>query len=103
MTDSSLRFFIVGVMLRRTERRLLKVLDELENLSAQHRIVEAELSAHSHINDDAQRDAAMGIDRLEATATRNVVLRFMRLLNDIEARQTRLLEVKSKLTAQLKS
>jgi hypothetical protein len=79
------------------------VLDELETLSDQHRIVEAELAAHSHINDDAQRDAAMGIDRLEATATRNEVFRFMRLLSDIEGRRKRLLEVKAKLTSQLKS
>ncbi|MGH8924423.1 MAG: hypothetical protein ACRDWA_07295 [Acidimicrobiia bacterium] len=90
-------------MLRRTERRLLKVLDELENLAEQHRIVEAELTAHTHINDDAQRDAALGIDRLEATATRNEVMRFMRLLAAIEARQKRLLEVRAKLTSQLKT
>lgn len=90
-------------MLRRNERRLLKVLDELETLAEQHRIVEAELGAHTHINDDAQRDAAMGIDRLEATATRNEVMRFMRLLADIDSRQKRLLEVKAKLTSQLKS
>ena len=90
-------------MTRRTERRLLKVLDEMENLAEQHRIVEAELGAHSHINDDAQRDAALGIDRLEATATRNEVLRFMRILSDIEARQKRLLEVKARLTSHLRS
>jgi hypothetical protein len=45
----------------------------------------------------------MGIDRLEATATRNEVFRFMRLLSDIEGRRKRLLEVKAKLTSQLKS
>lgn len=88
-------------MPKRIEKRLLKVLDELDGLAEQRRLVSAELEAHSHINDDAQRDAALGIDRLEATATRNEVLRFMRLLDDIESRQKRLNEVKAKLIAHL--
>ena len=88
-------------MPNRTEKRLLKVLDELQALAEQRRLVAAELELHTHINDDAQRDAALGIDRLEATATRNEVIRFMRLLDDMESRRKRLEEVRAKLVHNL--
>jgi hypothetical protein len=87
--------------MKRTEKKLLRVLDELESLETQLRLIEAELEAHRHINDDAQRDAAMGIDRLEALSTRADVTRFMRLREDIIMRQGHLQEVKAKLVSQL--
>jgi hypothetical protein len=88
--------------MKRAERRLLKVLDELEALTTQRSLVEAELEAHRHIDDDAQRDAAMGIDRLEALSTRAEVTRFKRLLQDIVMRQGHLEETKKRLMAQLR-
>lgn len=87
--------------MKRAEKKLLKVLDELEALDTQRRLVEAELEAHRHINDDAQRDAAMGIDRLEALSTRAEVTRFKRLLQDIVMRQGHLEETKARLISQL--
>ncbi|MBA3361302.1 MAG: hypothetical protein LC739_00230 [Actinobacteria bacterium] len=87
--------------MRRVEKKLLKVLDELEALATQRRLVEAELEAHRHINDDAQRDAAMGIDRLEALSTRAEVTRFKRLAQDIALRQRQLEETKTRLMSQL--
>ncbi|MGQ0850141.1 MAG: hypothetical protein ACT4OP_13735 [Actinomycetota bacterium] len=74
----------------RTERKLLSVLDELARASEERRLVEAELEAHRHINDDAQRDATLGIDRLEATATRDDVARFERVLAELSERIGRL-------------
>lgn len=87
---------------KRVEKKLLKVLDELEGLSAQRGLIEAELEAHRHINDDAQRDAAMGIDRLEALSTRAEVTRFKRLLLDIVMRQGYLEETKNRLMSQMR-
>ncbi len=88
--------------MKRAEKKLLRILDELEGLATQRRLVEAELEAHRHINDDAQRDAAMGIDRLEALSTRAEVTRFKRLLGDIVMRQGHLEETKTRLISQLR-
>jgi len=88
--------------MRRLEKKLLKVLDELESLTTQRHLVEAELEAHRHIDDDAQRDAAMGIDRLEALSTRSEVARFNRLLHDIVTRQGHLEATKAQLIARLR-
>jgi len=75
------------MMPSRTERKLLKLLDELEVLDRQRLLVEAELEAHRHIDFDAQRDAVLGIEPLEATATRDDVARFQRILTDINRRR----------------
>jgi transposase len=74
----------------RIERKLLKLLDELAALDQQRLLVEAELEAHRHIDFDAQRDAVLGIEPLEATATRDDVARFHRLLTDIDRRRAHL-------------
>jgi hypothetical protein len=70
----------------RIEKNLLATLDELERLREERRVGEAELEMHRHINDDAQRDAALGMDRLEATATRDEVARFERLITSLNSR-----------------
>ena len=54
--------------MRRIERRLLRITDELERLRREEQLVENELNMHRHLADDAVRDAAVyeGLDRVEA-------------------------------------
>jgi hypothetical protein len=85
----------------RIEKRLLATLDELERLQEERRLAAAELDMHRHINDDAQRDAALGVDRLEATATRNEVARFERLVSDVEMRMAILEDRRSRFQRRL--
>ncbi|HSL26264.1 MAG TPA: hypothetical protein VLA54_08280 [Acidimicrobiia bacterium] len=73
-------------MASRIERRLLRVLDELADITRERALIEAELEAHRHIHDDAQRDAALGVEPLEATLTRDDVARFQRLLARLQGR-----------------
>ena len=75
---------------RRIERRLFVINDQLMRLQQDREVIDAELSALRMIDDDAQRDAVMGHDRLEATATRNDVLRFERALTVLVRRIERL-------------
>jgi hypothetical protein len=86
-------------MASRSERKLLRVLDELADIARERTLIEAELEAHRHIHDDAERDAALGLEPLEATLTRDDVARFQRLLARLktraaalEANRARLLE-----------
>lgn len=87
----------------RIERKLLKLLDELAVLDHQRLLVEAELEAHRHIDADAQRDAVLGIEPLEATATRDDVLRFQKVLTDIGRRRDQLESERQRLVARLGS
>ncbi|MFN2544800.1 MAG: hypothetical protein ABR600_09580 [Actinomycetota bacterium] len=54
--------------MRRIERRLLRINDELERLRRERELVEGELEMHRHLADDAVRDAAVsqGLERREA-------------------------------------
>jgi chromosome segregation ATPase len=76
----------------RTTRKLFALSDKLTLLRAERAQVEAELNMHEHINDDAQRDAAMGnaADRAEAYETAADVSRFRRHLARLEAKETKL-------------
>ncbi len=58
--------------LKRIHRRLFRLNDQIAKLQADAEKVAAELEFHRSINDDAQRDAAVGnyIDREEAGANR---------------------------------
>lgn len=87
----------------RIERKLLKLLDELAVLDRQRLLVEAELEAHRHIDFDAQRDAVLGIEPLEATATRDDVARFQRILIDINRRHAHLESERKRLQGSLGS
>lgn len=65
--------------MRRIERRLFNLNDEIAALAADERLVEEELSIHRHLDDDTQRDAAVTgnpIDRADARETRSDVRRF---------------------------
>jgi hypothetical protein len=77
----------------RIERKLLHILDEIKVIEAERVLIQAELEAHRLIDSDAHRDAALGIEPLESTLTRDDVFRFERLLARLENRR-RYLEAK---------
>jgi len=62
---------------RRVERRLFKLNDAIGDLRAEEARVAEELSMLEHIDDDAQRDAAIGgpFDRKDARMTESDVAR----------------------------
>jgi hypothetical protein len=86
---------------RRIERQLFVINGQLMRLQQDREVIDAELSALRMIDDDAQRDAVMGHDRLEATATRNDVLRFERALTVLVRRIERLDERRRRLLQRL--
>ena len=78
--------------MKRIHRRLFRLNERISALEGEARQVAAELEYHRAINDDAQRDAAIGnyIDREEAGLTAGDVRRFERTLASLEARLFRL-------------
>ncbi len=86
--------------MRRVERRLFRINDRLRKLAEEAEDISAELDYHRLIDDDAQRDAAVGnyIDREEAGLTAADVRRFEKALEanrakraELEAKRERLL------------
>ena len=88
---------------KRVHRKLFRLNEEIAALQAEAGQVAAELEYHRSINDDAQRDAAVGnyIDREEAGLTRADVRRFERTLSDLETQRARLTAKRDKLLAKL--
>ena len=77
----------------RLETRLFAINDALAALSEEERLVEAELVHHRHIDDDAQRDAAVSgwqSDRMEAASTAADVARFERRMREISDKREKL-------------
>lgn len=72
--------------MRRAERKILAINDTLAELVDERRLVAEELVYHRHLDDDAQRDAAVGDaeDRALAYETANDVRRFERVLAGID-------------------
>lgn len=89
--------------MKRVHRRLFRLNEEIAALQAEASQVAAELEFHRSINDDAQRDAAVGnyIDREEAGLTRSDVRRFERTLSDLETKRARLAAKRDRLLAKL--
>jgi len=88
----------------RTERRLLRLADELADLREEERLVAGELEFHRHLHDDAARDAAAydtPVERLNERDTRLDVERFERTLTRIRDRIAALEERRAKLLQQL--
>ena len=87
--------------MRRIERRLLRLNDELLRLRRELEQTAGELEMHRHLDDDARRDAAVSdspIDRAEANQTAGDVRRMgaavdhlSRRLRETEAERDRLL------------
>ena len=87
--------------MKRIERRIFQLNDQLTSLASEQAAVEAELSALRLIDEDAQRDAAFGYDRLEATSTRGDVRRVERALEAIARRRSDLADRRQRLIDRL--
>ena len=76
----------------RIHRRIFRLNDKIGTVEGEARLVAAELDYHRAINDDAQRDAAVGnyIDREEAGLTAGDVRRFERTLDTLARKKERL-------------
>ena len=89
--------------LKRIHRRLFRLNDKIAKLQAEAAEVAAELEFHRSINDDAQRDAAIGnyIDREEAGLTAADVRRFEKTLTDLEDKTAALTAKRDHLLAKM--
>ncbi len=90
--------------MKRIERRLLRITDELAALSREEELVRGELEMHRHLDDDARRDAAVyetPVERANAYETRKDVDRFKRALAEIARRRERLEERRLRLLRRL--
>lgn len=89
--------------MKRIHRRLFRLNEKIARLAEEAGQVEAELEYHRAINDDAQRDAALGsyIDREEAGLTSADVRRFERTLAELRKKRVALAEKRDKLLARL--
>ncbi len=89
--------------LKRIHKQLFRINEKVAALEAEASQVEAELEYHRSINDDAQRDAAVGnyIDREEAGLTAADVRRFEKTLSALDRKKARLLDKRSQLLARL--
>ncbi len=87
----------------RLEQRIMTINDRLAALDEEERLVTEELSYHRHINDDAQRDAAVGNadDRAFAADSRNDVARFERAVQDLARRRAKLEKKRERLLDRL--
>jgi hypothetical protein len=72
--------------MRRVEKRLFKLNDEIAALRVEQNLAREELVFHEHLNDDAQRDAAGGsaMDRADARETAADVARIEAHIADLE-------------------
>jgi hypothetical protein len=89
---------------RRTERRLLRIGDELARLKNEEELAAGELNMHRHIDDDMRRDAAVSeapADRADAYQSGKDVARFERVLTRINRRRARLEERRRRLLGRL--
>ena len=90
--------------MKRTEKRLLQLMDEQEALRREQLQVAEELAFHRHLRDDAVRDAAVSgnyEDRSEARRTEAEVLRFERVLEQLQLRELSLDRKRRKLLEKL--
>lgn len=89
--------------LKRVHRRLFRLNDKIAALEAEIANASAELEYHRSIDEDAQRDAAVGnyIDREEAGATAADVRRFEKTIAKLETKRARLTEKRDQLLRSL--
>lgn len=86
------RALISWAEVSRLHKKLFRITDQLHELAEEEKAVLQELEMHRSIDEDAQRDAAMGnyIDREEAGLTAADVRRFERSLRSIRHRRSKL-------------
>ena len=89
--------------LKRVHRRIFRLNEKIAKLEKEAAQVEAELEYHRSINEDAQRDAAVGnyIDREEAGLTAADVKRFESTLADLDAKREKSVTKRDRLLANL--
>lgn len=87
--------------LKRIHRRIFRLNDKISKLDVEIENAEAELEFHRSINDDAQRDAAVGnyIDREEAKSTSADVRRFERTIAELRSKRADLIAKRDHLVA----
>jgi len=91
-------------MIGRLERRLLRLNDQIAALERQEHLAFEELNMHRHLDDDAQRDAAVGgaLERADSRETAADVSRFEEVVADLGAKRRKLAEKRDRLTARLR-
>lgn len=90
--------------MRRIERRLFEINDEISALRQAEELAVQELGFHKHLHDDASRDAVVSnspIDRSDARETAHDVARFERHITQLRARRAKLEQRRTKLLAKL--
>lgn len=87
----------------RIHRRLFRLNDKIQSISRELQLVNAELSHHRSINEDAQRDASVGnyIDREEAGRTSGDVRRFEKTAVYLKVRRAKLVKTRDRLLTRL--
>lgn len=88
---------------KRIHRRLFRLNEKIATLEQEAEQVAAELEYHRSINEDAQRDAAVGnyIDREEAGLTAADVRRFEKTLSGLEEKTAKLVTKRDRLLSSL--
>jgi len=90
--------------MRRIERRLFQINDEIAALVRDEQLAREELIYHQHLNDDAQRDAAVSgspIDRADARETSSDVERFERHITKLQRTRAKLEAQRDRLLRKL--
>ncbi|MGB7859949.1 MAG: hypothetical protein WBM90_05585 [Acidimicrobiia bacterium] len=89
--------------MKRVHRRIFRLNDKIAKIEHESDLIAAELEYHRSINEDAQRDAAVGnyIDREEAGLTAADVRRFEKALVDLDAKSRKLIAKRDSLLANL--
>jgi hypothetical protein len=90
--------------MKRTERALFRLGDEIAALDEAIHLAREELIFHDHLNDDAQRDAAVSespIDRSDARETASDVRRISAHIAGLEERRLKLRDKQKRLVAKL--
>ncbi len=90
--------------MRRIERRIFEINDEIAALRQAEELAVQELGFHRHLHDDATRDAVASdnpMDRADARETAHDVARFERHITQLRARRLKLEQRRSKLLAKL--
>ena len=90
--------------MRRLEKRIFRLVDEIARLGDEIRLAEEELAVLRHLDDDARRDAAVTgnpVDRDDARVTAQDVARFERHVMELRRRRAELDERRRRLVGRL--
>lgn len=92
--------------MRRVERKLLRINDELLQLNREEELLRGELDMHRSLHDDASRDAAVHdspVERANAYESGKDVTAFERALAALEARRRILRAKRERLLERLEA